>query len=76
MINEEKERGSIRFSNIVVWQSDYSFVWIESYFNKSNALLNAAILRASTRKIFFISLLQEIIHKTPSNYQIKMRRDR
>ena len=27
-------------------------------------------------EIYFISLLQEIIRKTPSNYQIKMRRDR
>ena len=53
MINEEKERGSIRFSNIVVWLSDYSFVSIESYFNKSNALLNTAILGASTRKNIF-----------------------
>ena len=45
-------------TSIVVWQSDHSFVWIESYFNKSNALLNAwsfnkekFILLASYRKL-------------------------
>ena len=77
MIQEEKDSGSIKFSNIIVWQSDYSFVLIESYFINSLMLYSMQpFMELQQGKIYFISLLQEIIQETSSNCQIKMRRDR
>ena len=77
MIQEEKDSGSIKFSNITVWQSDYSFVLIESYFINSLMLYSMQpFMELQQGKIYFISLLQEIVLETSSNCQIKKRRDR
>lgn len=77
MIQEEKDSGSIKFSNIIVWQSDYSFVLIESYFINSLMLYSMQpFMELQQGKIYFISLLQEIVLETSSNCQIKKRRDR
>ena len=77
MIQEEKDSGSIKFSNIIVWQSDYSFVLIESYFINSLMLYSMQpFMELQQGKIYFISLSQEIVLETSSNCQIKKRRDR